>query len=342
MIPEELPIRELLIMLLGEEGKRKLENKTKTNDQVFSDYYDLIATTHTAKCLYEAKRLLNKFRAFIGQFPPTTDLAVQFLGQFADLKLNTRARYAFVLQAFFRWYTGEKLPIKIKQAKILPEYVPGEDIDKLIEGIKGKKSHKKSIERDIILIETAKMTGLRRGELSHLQAGDLHLNEDDPVLIVRGGKGAKDRSVSLNHYIRNRLAAFTKGKSANESVFGLAPKTISMKIGGWARKSGVPNIHTHSLRHYVGTTLFQKGANPRAIQAALGHESLEVTMRYAALIGRDIKQTMELLDPTSKKPEKSRFERQDYELKKGSTQSEQNNKVVLFTDKGLVTIRPPK
>jgi len=33
-VPEELPIRELLMMLLGEEGKRKLENKTKTNDQL--------------------------------------------------------------------------------------------------------------------------------------------------------------------------------------------------------------------------------------------------------------------------------------------------------------------
>jgi hypothetical protein len=110
MIPEELPIRELLTMLLGEEGKRKLENKTKTNDQVFLDYYDLIANTHTAKCLYEAKRLLNKFRAFISQFPPTTDLAVQFPGQYTDLKLNTKARYAFVLSAFFKWYNGESRP----------------------------------------------------------------------------------------------------------------------------------------------------------------------------------------------------------------------------------------
>ena len=74
---------------------------------------------------------------------------MQFLGQFAGLKLNTRARYAFVLSAFFRWYSGEKLPMKIRQAKILPQYVPGEDIDRLIERIKGKKSHKKSIERDI-------------------------------------------------------------------------------------------------------------------------------------------------------------------------------------------------
>jgi len=154
-----------------------------------------------------------------------------------------------------------------------------------------------------LLIETARMTGLRRGELSALKVGDLQLNGNDPVLIVRSGKGAKDRSVSLNPRINNQLAAFTKGKSASESVFGLAPKTISLKIGKWARKAGVPHLHTHSLRHYVGTTLFQKGANPRAVQAALGHESLEVTMLYAALIGKDMKQAMELLDDSTDKEE---------------------------------------
>ncbi|MFC2007002.1 tyrosine-type recombinase/integrase [Chloroflexota bacterium] len=280
----------------GEEGKRKLENKTKTNDQLFYEYYDLITNTHTPKSFYEAKRLLNKFKASLGQFPPTAELAVQFLTQFKDRKLNTKARYTHVLGAFFHWYSGEKLPVKVRVPKILPQYVPSEDIERLIEGIKGKKSHKKTIERDILLIETARMTGLRRGELANLKIEDLHLGGNDPVLIVRQGKGGKDRAVSLNPHIRDQLATFVKGKSIQESVFGLAPKTISLKIGQWARKSGVPHLHTHSLRHYVGTTLFRKGANPKAVQAALGHESLDVTMRYASIIGRDIKQTMELLD----------------------------------------------
>ena len=84
------------------------------------------------------------------------------------------------------------------------------------------------------------MTGLRRGELANLKVGDLNLEGDAPFLIVRGGKGHKDRVVNLNSYIRDRLAAFTKGKKPEESVFGLAPKSITMKIWQWARKSGVP------------------------------------------------------------------------------------------------------
>ena len=54
------------------------------------------------------------------------------------------------------------------------------------------------------------MTGLRCGELAALIVGDIHLNENEFVLVVRGGKGKKDKAVSLNTYIRNRLAVFNK------------------------------------------------------------------------------------------------------------------------------------
>ena len=75
--------------------------------------------------------------------------------QFKDRKLNTKARYRHVLGAFFNWYNGDKRPLKFKVPKILPQYVPGADIDCLIEGIKGKKSHKKNTGRDVLLIVTA-------------------------------------------------------------------------------------------------------------------------------------------------------------------------------------------
>jgi len=78
-------------MLLGEEGRRRLENRSKTNDQLFGDYYDLIANTHSPKSLYGAKRILEKFKVHLGQYPPIVELAVQFLGQFRDRKPNTRA-----------------------------------------------------------------------------------------------------------------------------------------------------------------------------------------------------------------------------------------------------------
>jgi len=46
-VREELSIRELLMMLPGEEGRRKMKKLTKTNNQLFPDYYDFITNTHS-------------------------------------------------------------------------------------------------------------------------------------------------------------------------------------------------------------------------------------------------------------------------------------------------------
>jgi len=277
--------------------KRKLKNQTKPNAQLFAEYFDLVATTRSASYAAESKRLLTKFWNSIGEFPPSHELAIKFLTQYQQRKINTRARYAYILSAFFTWYCGEKLPIRIKTPKILPQVTPKADFDRIIAAMRGRKSHRQKIERDVLLIETGMMTGLRAGELASLKVGDLHLDGADPVLLVRGGKGGKDRAVPLVPYLTDKLKSFTAGKDPTASVFGLVRKSISMHIKNWAVKAGVPHIHAHSMRHYAGTTLAQRGANPRIIQSILGHESLDVTMRYLHVTGQEIKDTMRLLGP---------------------------------------------
>jgi len=85
---------------MSPEGRWKTSSRPTTSSS--ANTYDLIANTHAPKPLYEAKRLLEKFRALLGGFPPTPELAIKFLGQFSGRKPNTRARYAYVLSAFFR------------------------------------------------------------------------------------------------------------------------------------------------------------------------------------------------------------------------------------------------
>ena len=94
-------MRDLISILIGDEGRCKLENRNKTNDQLFTDYFNLLLTSHSDRYLYEAKRTLNKFHAFLGEFPPTIDLGVDFFTRFKDLKPNSRARYAFTMSSFF-------------------------------------------------------------------------------------------------------------------------------------------------------------------------------------------------------------------------------------------------
>jgi site-specific recombinase XerD len=273
-----------------------LENRSKTNNQAFAEYFDLIASSKSKKWDYETRRILGQFREFIGEYPPTVELFTRFFQRYSKLALSTRARYYYVFSAFFDWYSGQKLPFKIKAPKPLPQHVPDEDVEKLLTAMRERKSHKKLVERDIVLVETFNNTGLRRSELSpNLKVGDLHLSGKTPFLLVRHGKGGKPREIPLNDYIRDRLASFTKGRDADESVFGLASKTVSMKIGYWARKAGV-SIHTHSLRHKFATDILERGGNIRAVQQILGHESLATTESYLAVTDKSLRDAVNLLD----------------------------------------------
>jgi site-specific recombinase XerD len=301
---EELPLRELFISLLGDDWRKRLNNRHKTNAQLFAEYFDLIASSKSAKWNYETRRLLNQFWEFIGEYPPTIELFTQFFQRFSKLALSTRARYYYVFSAFFDWYSGQKLPFKIKAPKKLPQHVPDEDIEKLVAAMRSKKSHKGTIYRDIMLVETFCHTGLRRAELSNLKINDLQLSGEVPQLLVRQGKGGKDRVVYLDDYIRDQLASFVKGKHSDESVFGLAPKTVSLKIGYWARKAGVP-IHTHSLRHKFATDILDRGGNVRAVQQLLGHESLGTTEAYLAITNNTLRDAVNLLDTSRKNKSQS-------------------------------------
>ncbi len=160
-----------------------MELRQKRNDELFVLYEGELAFHHrSARGIHEAKRVLNHFHKYLGEFPPTPELAKSFLSQFKERKLTTIARYAAILKVFFKWY-GEELDINILVPKILPAYVAKTDIEKLLETLKSKRSHKETIDRDILLVDLAIHTGLRRSELANLRVGDIDIERQ--VLVVR-------------------------------------------------------------------------------------------------------------------------------------------------------------
>ena len=86
-------------------------------------------------------------------------------------------------------------------------------MEQLKAAILSRKTHKKSIERDILIIDLYYNTGLRLSELTNLRVTDLRLTGKMPYLKVLQGKGGKDRDVNLNPYICGRLKSFTRGMS---------------------------------------------------------------------------------------------------------------------------------
>ncbi len=72
------------------EAKRKLRLRHKTNDELFVLYDSQLILRHRSQdALEEARRVLRHFQEYLGEYPPTPELAVGFLSQFNDRKATT-------------------------------------------------------------------------------------------------------------------------------------------------------------------------------------------------------------------------------------------------------------
>ena len=247
------------------------------------------------KALSDSYILSN--RQYLGGFVNTVskitvESAYSYFSRCKHRKVNTRIRYAGYLKGFLQ-YMGLNFDIPINRPKLLPEFVNTEDISKLRNTLRNHKTHKSSVFRDLVLVDTAIKTGLRRSELANLLVCHIDLNASR--LVVTAGKGRKDRVIPLCEPLRRDLEMLTHDKRPNESVFGLNCRSLGMKIKEWADKAGVP-IHTHSFRHCFATTLVEKGANIRVVQELLGHSSLNTTQVYLSVTANHLEGVIGLLD----------------------------------------------
>lgn len=118
--------------------------------------------------------------------------------------------------------------------------------------------------------------------------------------MVRNGKGGKDRIIPLISAMAKRLQNFVKGKQPDENVFGLKAPCISNKIKQFAKKAGLNDFHTHSLRHKFATDLLERGVDLKVVQELLGHENLSTTQVYLSITDKHLKEAISLLDNTEK------------------------------------------
>ncbi|UCD54491.1 MAG: tyrosine-type recombinase/integrase, partial [Dehalococcoidia bacterium] len=278
---------------MGEEGRRRLTLRRLNNEDLFRHYDDeLVLRLHAPKNLSDTRKFLGRFKEYLGGYPPSPQLAKAFLVQYSDRKPRTLYRYTQMLKGFMKWY-GEPLEdLKIKIPKSLPPYTENSQIEKLLKAIEAKKTHRGTIVRDSLLIELILKTGLRRGEISNLEVRDIH----GDFLVVREGKGRKDRVIPLSERVVAKLADFVRKKDPNEKVFGLKPPSITMKIKEYARRAGVEELHTHALRHKFATDLLEHGADIISVQHLLGHESLSTTQVYLSITDKRLREAVDLLE----------------------------------------------
>ncbi len=151
--------------------------------------------------------------------------------------------------------------------------------------------------RDRAMFELLYGSGLRVGELMALDLGDLSA---DLAEVRVFGKGRKERVVpvgsaaarALEEYlpVRAELAHPTQGLIDAEAVFvsrrgvRLGVRRVQVLVQRYgAFAVNRPDLHPHALRHSCATHLLEGGADLRAIQELLGHQSLSTTQRYTHL-----------------------------------------------------------
>ena len=177
---------------------------------------------------------------------------------------------------------GPKIGLK------LPEVLTVEEIDSIIAAIDLSKNEG---QRNRAILETLYSCGLRVSELTNLKLSDLYFDEG---FIKVEGKGSKQRLVPISpRAIKEIKLYFTdrnrgKIKKEYEDYVFLARwgKNISRimvfhLIKELAQTAGITkNISPHTFRHSFATHLLEGGANLRAIQCMLGHESIATPEIY--------------------------------------------------------------
>jgi integrase/recombinase XerD len=164
--------------------------------------------------------------------------------------------------------------------------------------------------RNRALVELLYGCGLRRSEAAALLLSDIDL--DERVLLVRQGKGRKDRCVPLgrkaaqavHEYLVRARPQLVRHESQvlllTRHGQALSAEQITRSVRLLGQKLGL-KVHAHLLRHTCATHLLKGRADIRHIQRLLGHESLKSTERYTRVEVGDLRAVLARCHPREQK-----------------------------------------
>ena len=159
--------------------------------------------------------------------------------------------------------------------------------------------------RDQLIIELALGTGLRVSELSNLNVEVLFLKKGQNSLLVRNGKGGKDRIVQFSPGLKKLIQEYLDYRNTDSPFLFPSQRNPHMTASGiqqifkrWASRAGLPKRYSiHCLRHTYATRLHKaSGYNLRLVQKQLGHSSVSTTQVYAGVLDEDVEKALANLD----------------------------------------------
>lgn len=263
---------------------------------------------------------IEKFRDFIGDSKSLDKITLEDLQAFiADLykqkiQARSQARIISGIRAFYQYLMYERWieinPTELldlpKIGRKLPEVLSIPEVEAIIGTVdlSTKEGH-----RNKAIVEVMYGCGLRVSEVTDLRISQLYFREGFIRVI---GKGDKERMVpigstaqkAVNQYIEGERCQIKIKKGNEDIVFlnrrgsKLTREMIFIMIKKLAEVAGIiKNISPHTFRHSFATHLIDGGADLRAVQDMLGHESITTTEIYTHLDREYIRSTIALHHP---------------------------------------------
>ena len=143
--------------------------------------------------------------------------------------------------------------------------------------------------RDAAMLELMYSSGLRLGELTGLDTGDIDLRQR---LVRVTGKGAKTRVLpvgakaiaALEAWLQVRPAGTDAALFTTRQGRRLSARAVQDRVRRLALRQGVPGkVHPHTLRHSFASHLLESSGDLRAVQELLGHADISTTQVYTHL-----------------------------------------------------------
>lgn len=227
---------------------------------------------------------------------------------------SSQARIISGIKSFYKYCLLENIsttdPTVLLEApklkRTLPDILSFEEIEAIIGQIDLSKPEGG---RNKAILETMYSCGLRVSEVVNLKMSQLYL---DVGFIRVLGKGDKERLVPIGSsavkYItiyKNEIRVHAQPKPGNEDILflnnrgtNLTRVMIFLIIKDLVRKAGIKKtVSPHTFRHSFATHLVEGGADLRAVQEMLGHESITTTEIYTHLDREFLRKTLEEYHP---------------------------------------------
>ena len=199
------------------------------------------------------------------------------------------------LSSFFSWLEEEdhilKSPIrrihKVRTGTRVKETFSDESIELLRDNC--------NTIRDLAMIDLLVSTGIRVGELVHLNVEDINFEERECIVY---GKGNKERKVYFDARTKLHLQKYISTRiDKNPALFvtldrpfkRLQISGVEIRLRNLGRKLNIDKVHPHKFRRSMATKAIDKGMPIEQVQRLLGHQQIDTTMHYAMVNQNNVK-----------------------------------------------------